>query len=160
MKPVTGFRQSRFNTSRDGYDNPCTDCLQKKKDLTTDLKLLWVVIDTIRCQIKKKNRLTKRNVFKLASRRYAREGIILTPQQLWSLAKKQKCRCALSGRRLQRKKISIDHIIHRSKGGSHDLSNIRLVETDVNKARSTLSDSEFFQLCKDVLHHNNILLLK
>jgi hypothetical protein len=73
--------------------------------------------------------------------------------ELWGLAKKQKLKCALSGRQLTNLNISPDHIIPISKGGIHSISNIRLVDRDINIARQSLSDEEFIQLCKDVINH-------
>ena len=71
------------------------------------------------------------------------------------MAKKQKAVCALSGRSLK-SNISIDHIIPKSKGGTNDKSNIRLVNLDVNVARGNKSDSEFINLCQSVVNYNNI----
>lgn len=59
--------------------------------------------------------------------------------------------CALTGRRLTNENISPDHIIPISKGGTHDIGNIRLVDRDANIARAALSDEDFLKLCKDVV---------
>jgi len=67
------------------------------------------------------------------------------------LAKRQKMLCALTGRRLTNENISPDHIIPISKGGTHDIGNIRLVDRDANIARASLSDEDFLKLCKDVV---------
>ncbi len=95
------------------------------------------------------------HIFQRLSKRYVKQGIMLTPMDLWSMAKKQKAVCALSGRSLK-SNISIDHIIPKSKGGTNDKSNIRLVNLDVNVARGNKSDSEFINLCQSVVNYNNI----
>ena len=75
----------------------------------------------------------------------------VTPWDLWKLAKKQKMLCPLTGRRLATDNISVDHIIPLVKGGTHALSNLRLVRKEANLARHTLSDEEFYSLCLDVV---------
>lgn len=75
----------------------------------------------------------------------------ITAKDLWLLAKKQKCKCALTGVKLTNDDISPDHIVPISKGGSSDISNIQLVIKSANLAKHTLSENEFIQLCIDIL---------
>lgn len=74
----------------------------------------------------------------------------LTPANLWEIAKKQKCLCALSGLRLDAETVSIDHIIPVSKGGKNIPENIRLVNGKINKMRNDMTDNEFINLCRAV----------
>jgi 5-methylcytosine-specific restriction endonuclease McrA len=55
--------------------------------------------------------------------------------------------CAVSGLRLTPENVSVDHIIPVSKGGTHDMSNLRLVVWSVNEAMGTREDAEFIHLC-------------
>jgi 5-methylcytosine-specific restriction endonuclease McrA len=73
---------------------------------------------------------------------------------LYRLAKKQKCRCALTGDKLTRDNISVDHITPLSKGGNNVVENLRLVTYDVNIVKNSLSDLEFLTICKNVVRHN------
>ncbi len=75
---------------------------------------------------------------------------------LWRLAKNQKMICPLTGRKLTAKNISVDHIIPKSKGGSLELDNLRLVIKEANFGKFCMTDSEFISLCKDVVKHNSI----
>lgn len=77
----------------------------------------------------------------------------ITYLNLYSLAKRQKCRCALTGDKLTRDNISVDHIVSLSKGGSNVVENLRLVTYDVNIAKNSLSDFEFLMICKKVVEH-------
>jgi HNH endonuclease len=72
-------------------------------------------------------------------------------RQLAHLWKRQRGKCLLTGRRLDRTNAEIDHILASSKGGSNDISNLRWVHHDVNQAKGALSDAEFLILCKEVV---------
>ena len=63
----------------------------------------------------------------------------------------QKGLCALSGRPIDVSSFHVDHVVPKSKGGADELSNLRLVCEEANLAKSSLSDSELVQLCKDIL---------
>jgi hypothetical protein len=59
-------------------------------------------------------------------------------------------RCAVSGLRLTPENASVDHTIPVSKGGTHELSNLRLVVWGVNKAMGDVEDAEFHLMCIQV----------
>jgi hypothetical protein len=63
---------------------------------------------------------------------------------------RQQGRCAVSGLRLTPENVSIDHVVPIIKGGTHELSNLRLVVWDVNCAMNTLDDNRFIKLCIQV----------
>ena len=77
--------------------------------------------------------------------------IYLTPLELYSICKRQKRKCALTGRRLIAGDLHLDHIIPKSRGGSNDKSNLRFLCASANIAKSNLLDDEFIKLCKDVI---------
>lgn len=74
----------------------------------------------------------------------------LKPIDLWTIAKKQKLKCALSGLPLTPETVSVDHIIAVSKGGRNTPSNIRLVEHSINRMRNDSDDEEFLKRCARV----------
>lgn len=67
--------------------------------------------------------------------------------QIW---KKQRGRCALTGRRLDRT-AHLDHIVAKARGGGDAASNLRWVCPEVNLARRDLDDQEFLLLCQNVM---------
>ena len=70
----------------------------------------------------------------------------------------QQGRCAVSDVTLTPDNISIDHIVPVIKGGTHELSNLRLVAWGVNQAMNSLDDDDFIELCRQVIHHQlNVL---
>lgn len=60
-------------------------------------------------------------------------------------------RCAITGRPLDWDTIELDHIVPRSRGGSNDLSNLRLASRVGNTTKSDLLDDELVALCSDIL---------
>jgi len=60
----------------------------------------------------------------------------------------QQCRCALTNITLTVDNVSVDHIVPLGKGGTHELSNLRLVTAQVNIALWDGSDEEFFEMCR------------
>lgn len=79
-----------------------------------------------------------------------RGGGRATAIDLWRLWHKQKGRCALTGRRLDRS-AQLDHIIAKARGGGDEQSNLRWLCKEANLALRELSDAEFVALCSDVM---------
>ncbi len=75
---------------------------------------------------------------------------------IWKIAKKQKLKCAISGRKLTKENISLDHIVPLSRGGKNEPHNLRLVEHRINLALHVLTDQEFFDMCKSVVDYNGL----
>ena len=73
-----------------------------------------------------------------------------TTQELASLWRKQRGRCTLTGRRLDRA-AQLDHILPKSRGGGDELHNLRWVCEAINIAKRHLTDDEFMALCSDVM---------
>lgn len=73
-----------------------------------------------------------------------------TALELWSLAKKQKLICALTGDKLTTENVSLDHIIPQSKGGTNDITNLQLVTHHANTIKNDMSMNEFYLFCKKV----------
>ena len=70
----------------------------------------------------------------------------------------QKGICAETGLKLTiGENASVDHILATSKGGTHDIENLRCVHACVNFAKSNLSTDEFHEFVKMVAVRNNLL---
>jgi 5-methylcytosine-specific restriction endonuclease McrA len=85
---------------------------------------------------------------------YHRNKIKISPFQFWSIAKRQKLICPLTGRYLNGDIMSIDHKIPISKGGTHEISNLQFVHVEVNYAKRNLLQMNFIKLCKEVAEYN------
>jgi 5-methylcytosine-specific restriction endonuclease McrA len=83
------------------------------------------------------------------SRRVGNEKFVkLKPFDLWKIAKKQKCKCAITGLKLTPETVSVDHIISVSNGGKHTVDNLRLVHKDINHMKNHYDDKYFLEMCK------------
>jgi hypothetical protein len=69
---------------------------------------------------------------------------------LW-LLERQSYRCALSGRELLPSTTSLDHMVSISRGGRHIVGNAQALQREVNRAKGTLTNEEFIQLCREVV---------
>lgn len=147
-KNVKSFSEFNKNLSRkDGLRCWCKSCEQgivstgdKAMDIITRLKKCW-----------RDEAYQKRTKGKMFWRNY-------TVCEWFQMLVFQKGRCAVSGVELTSENISIDHIIPVSSGGTHELSNLRLVAWEVNQAMNSLDDDDFIELCRQVIHHQlNIL---
>ena len=78
-------------------------------------------------------------------------GYVLRPIELWGLLKRQRMLCGLTGRRLNRDNISLDHIVPLSKGGSNEPSNLRFVHIDANTFKMDMDDNGLLELAKDIV---------
>jgi 5-methylcytosine-specific restriction endonuclease McrA len=74
----------------------------------------------------------------------------VTAKQILSLIERQDFRCALSGRTLTPETASLDHIVPLSRNGSHELSNLWVVDHLVNAAKGSLTVEEFVGLCREI----------
>lgn len=79
----------------------------------------------------------------------------VTAKQILEMIRSQHHRCAISGRELTPETASLDHIHPLSRGGSHEPSNLCIVEHLVNSAKGTMTLEEFVALCRDVTHHQS-----
>lgn len=59
-------------------------------------------------------------------------------------------RCALTGWSLTPETFELDHIVSLSDGGRHEVGNLQCVHPLVNKAKGTMSNSQFIDMCKAV----------
>jgi 5-methylcytosine-specific restriction endonuclease McrA len=75
----------------------------------------------------------------------------LTPLDLYTIVKRQRLICPITGLKLTAENISVDHIIPVSKGGSNSPDNIRLVHKMINHMKNYYSDTQFFDMCSLVV---------
>lgn len=67
--------------------------------------------------------------------------------------------CYLTGRKVEFNKrfsYELDHIIPRSRGGDCSFENLGIACVQANQAKRDMTLDEFFQLCIDVVKHNNL----
>lgn len=74
----------------------------------------------------------------------------ITASKILNIIEGQQYKCALSGRKLTPETASVDHIVPLSKGGTHDISNIWVVDHRVNIAKGTMSVEEFVTMCREI----------
>jgi hypothetical protein len=48
---------------------------------------------------------------------------------------------------------SLDHIVPVCCGGEHVVENTQVLHKDVNRAKTTMTNQEFIQLCREVVTH-------
>jgi 5-methylcytosine-specific restriction endonuclease McrA len=78
----------------------------------------------------------------------------VTAKQLLAIVEDQGYKCALSGVELTPETASLDHIVPMSKGGTHTIENVWIVDRRVNGAKGTMTTEEFISLCRAVVKHN------
>lgn len=76
---------------------------------------------------------------------------------LYELLEVQDYRCALTGRELSPDDVALDHIVPISNGGDFSLANSQLVSKSANRAKHTLSQDDFIELCKSVAATQKVL---
>lgn len=75
----------------------------------------------------------------------------ISAKRLYRLLELQGFKCAVTGRDLTPETASLDHKVPLSQGGSNLMDNVQIVHWDVNKAKGTMTMSEFLALCKEVV---------
>jgi len=83
------------------------------------------------------------------------EPTTVTAKRLMQLIETQGYRCALSGRPLTPETASIDHIVPVARGGTHDMSNVWIVDHRVNLAKGVMTTEEFVAMCREVVEYQN-----
>ena len=78
----------------------------------------------------------------------------VTAGKLKLLLDRQGYRCALSGRALAPADSQADHITPKKHGGENVMENVQILNCEVNKAKGTLTQEAFIQLCRDVAAHH------
>ena len=99
---------------------------------------------------------TSRFFYERARKWENRHGYTISPLTLWGLWKRQRGRCALTGRMLDARSprgAALDHIIARANGGEGTADNLRWVCFEANRAKDTLTDAQLHALARDIVSH-------
>ncbi|HBJ38539.1 MAG TPA: hypothetical protein DDZ51_28050 [Planctomycetaceae bacterium] len=81
----------------------------------------------------------------------------VTTTQIKKIIESQDYRCALTNRMLTPETASLDHKQPISRGGTHEVANLWVVEHVVNTAKGSLTVEEFISMCRDVARHQDAL---
>ncbi len=73
--------------------------------------------------------------------------------ELRAILKSQNYRCALTGEPLTPTNFALDHIIPLAEGGDFTAANCQLVLKLVNRAKNTMSELAFVEMCRQVAQH-------
>ncbi len=73
--------------------------------------------------------------------------------ELRALLHRQQYKCALSGTELTPTNIALDHIVPVAMGGAFSIDNCQLVTKEINRAKHTMSQDDFLQMCNNVCRH-------
>lgn len=94
-----------------------------------------------------------RNCLKLGAEHVSASEVTALAATIAALWDKQRGRCALTNERLVPgdKRVSLDHITPRARGGTDEASNLRWVTFVANRAKSALTDAEFLEMCRGVV---------
>lgn len=69
-------------------------------------------------------------------------------------------KCAICGKPVKFKKMTVDHKIPISKGGTNDLSNLQLAHLTCNRAKADMLADEFAELAEQIVMHNRWMKIK
>jgi 5-methylcytosine-specific restriction endonuclease McrA len=72
-------------------------------------------------------------------------------REVLRLLEQQRFRCAMTGRALTPPDAALDHKEPISRGGRHCMENVQVLHEQVNRAKGTMSNSEFLALCREVV---------
>ena len=69
-------------------------------------------------------------------------------------------KCAICGKPVKFKKMTIDHIKPFSQGGTNDFSNLQLACHSCNRLKNNFIEDDFYELIKKVLWHRRLEILR
>jgi len=83
-------------------------------------------------------------------KRRVRGREVLTLGELREILRRQDFRCALTGQQLTPTNFALDHIVPVVDGGDFTASNSQLVLKSANRAKNTMSEHDFVEMCRQV----------
>lgn len=69
-------------------------------------------------------------------------------------------KCAICGKPVKYKEMTVDHRVPLTKGGTNDLENLQLAHLSCNRAKADMSSDEFLELAQQIVRHNKWLQFK
>lgn len=78
---------------------------------------------------------------------------VVSLDELRDLLRRQEYRCALTGEPLTPTNFALDHIVPIANGGGFTVANSQLVLKTVNRAKNTMSEQDFIEMCRKVAEH-------
>ena len=69
-------------------------------------------------------------------------------------------KCAICGRPVKFKEMTVDHRVPLTKGGTNDLENLQLAHLSCNRAKADMLSDEFACLAEQVVRHNRWLKIR
>lgn len=85
---------------------------------------------------------------------------VVNVSNVLKLLKHQNSRCALTGRPLTPETAALDHILPLSRGGEDRIENAQVLHKIVNRAKGTLTNEEFIDLCRKVVRNTQNVITK
>jgi len=70
------------------------------------------------------------------------------------------CRCALTGWEITESCFELDHIVSIQDGGTDEVDNLQAVHPLVNRAKGTMGNQQFIDMCAAVAAHMVPLVAK
>lgn len=78
-------------------------------------------------------------------------GTPVSTTNVLHLLERQEYRCALTGRDLTPQTAALDHIVAIRCGGEHVIENTQVLHKDVNRAKGSVTNVQFIQMCREVV---------
>lgn len=163
---ISEFRktESRFSIRKnmfvDYYRGECKKCESLKSGKRSKIKFSENPNMYKTNEYKKKvKKLHNRRYFYYKAIKFKRHyGFDISTKKLalffWHTYHHQNGLCAITGRKLSKDNMEVDHIIPRTNEiVINDLYNLRLVRKEGNKLKSNMSDDEFKELIIDTYNH-------
>lgn len=69
-------------------------------------------------------------------------------------------KCAICGKPVMYKKMTIDHIVPISQGGTNDFSNLQLACHSCNRLKNNFMEEDFYGLMAKILRHHRCQKIK
>lgn len=68
--------------------------------------------------------------------------------------------CAICGKPVKFKKMTVDHIVPLSKGGTNDIANLQLAHLTCNRAKADMLMGDFTEFVRQIVRYNRLMKIK
>lgn len=160
--PISSFGiwNKSHSHSKDGLSYYCKPCNSKAKrelyaasrdDKTAHRRAAWGNKQKAKAKIMDTKIKTERPAKWRTLRLRSNCSKQITEDWLLATLELQSGKCALSGRAITILTAEVDHITPKSRGGTDDLSNLRLLSHEANRCKGNMLDTEFMGLCSEII---------